>query len=163
MAVQVFYPDEFNAAYAACPDPIDFRAFTVVDIYNDANGTGPRVRSCGSLVQGTATTSGHLTSTLEQMNRLELVLGTKTRSGQQWDIWEAVFSPQGQDGYPARLWDKRTGVIDKKVAEDRKEHYDLSWILRRDWNRGLGQKPGQDRPLRRRHGQLLPEQRRVPR
>ena len=37
-----------------------------------------------------------------------------------------------------RIWDKRTGVIDKKIAEYWKEHYDLSWILRRDWNRGLG-------------------------
>ena len=33
LAVQMFYPDDFNAAYAACPDPIDFRAYTVVDIY----------------------------------------------------------------------------------------------------------------------------------
>ena len=140
LAVQVFYPDEFNAAYAACPDPIDFRAFTVVDIYNDANAywaEGPFMRVPRP---GHRDYLGHLTSTLEQMNRLELVLGTKTRSGQQWDIWEAVYSPQGQDGYPARLWDKRTGAIDKKVAEYWKEHYDLSWILRRDWNRGLGQK-----------------------
>ena len=37
LAVQMFYPDDFNAAYAACPDPIDFRAFTVVDIYSDTN------------------------------------------------------------------------------------------------------------------------------
>ena len=74
------------------------------------------------------------------MNRLELVLGTKTRSGQQWDIWEAVYSPQGPDGYPARIWDKRTGVIDRKVAEYWKEHYDLVLILRRDWNKGLGKK-----------------------
>ena len=68
---------------------------------------------------------GHVSSTLEEMNRLELVLGTKTRSGQQWDVWEATYSPVGPDGYPARIWDKRTGVIDKKVAEYWREHYDL--------------------------------------
>ena len=28
LAVQVFYPDEYNGCCAACPDPIDFRAFT---------------------------------------------------------------------------------------------------------------------------------------
>ncbi len=28
MGAQVFYPDEFNGAYVACPDPIDFRAYT---------------------------------------------------------------------------------------------------------------------------------------
>ena len=28
MAVQMFYPEDFNGAWAACPDPIDFRKFT---------------------------------------------------------------------------------------------------------------------------------------
>ena len=140
LAVQMFYPDDFNGAYAACPDPIDFRAYTVVDIYRDANAywaEGPFKKVARP---GHRNYLGHLTATVEQMNRLELVLGTKTRSGEQWDIWEAVYSPQGPDGYPARIWDKRTGVIDKTVAEYWKEHYDLSWILRRDWSRGLGQK-----------------------
>jgi len=140
LAVQMFYPDGFNAAYAACPDPIDFRAYTVVDLYKDANAywaEGPFMRVPRP---GHRNYLGHIQSTLEQMNRMELVLGTKSRSGQQWDIWEAVYSPQGPDGYPARIWDKRTGLIDKKVAEYWKEHYDLLWILRRDWNRGLGKK-----------------------
>jgi Putative esterase len=140
LAVQMFYPDDFNAAYAACPDPIDFRAFTVVDIYKDTNAywaDGPFMKVPRP---GHRNYLGHLQATLEQMNRMELVLGTKTRSGQQWDIWEAVYSPQGPDGYPARIWDKRTGAIDKTVAEYWKEHYDLSWILRREWNRGLGKK-----------------------
>ena len=140
LAVQMFYPDDFNAAYAACPDPIDFRAFTVVDIYKDANAywaEGPFARVPRP---GHRNYLGQVSATLEQMNVAELVLGTKTRSGQQWDIWEAVYSPQGADGYPARIWDKRTGVIDKKVAEYWKENYDLSWILKRDWNRGLGRK-----------------------
>ena len=140
LAVQMFYPDAFNAAYVACPDPIDFRAYTVVDLYKDANAywaEGPFMKVPRP---GHRNDLGHVQSTLEQMNRMELVLGTKSRSGQQWDIWEAVYSPQGPDGYPARIWDKRTGAIDKKVAEYWKEHYDLLWILRRDWNRGLGKK-----------------------
>jgi hypothetical protein len=82
---------------------------------------------------------GHLSATIEQMNRLELVLGTKGRSGGQWDIWEAVYSPVGPDGYPKRVFDKRTGVIDRTVAEAWKS-YDLVHILRRDWGRGLGKK-----------------------
>ena len=64
---------------------------------------------------------------------MELVLGTKSRSGQQWDIWEAVYSPVGEDGYPKRIWDKETGVIDRNVAEFWRENYDLSYILKRDW------------------------------
>ena len=81
---------------------------------------------------------GHVAITLEAMNQLELVLGTRGRSGQQWDIWEAVYSPVGEDGYPKRLFDKRTGVIDRQVAEFWREHYDLSHILQRDWEKGLG-------------------------
>ncbi|MBI4503229.1 MAG: hypothetical protein HY700_18990 [Gemmatimonadetes bacterium] len=140
LAVQLFYPDEFNAAYAACPDPIDFRAFTVVDLYADQNAywnEGPFLKVPRP---GHRDYLGHVSATLEQINQLELVLGTKTRSGGQWDIWQAVFSPQGPDGYPMPIWDKRTGVIDRKVAEYWKEHYDLSWILRRDWSTGLGKK-----------------------
>ncbi len=140
LAAQVFYPDAFNAAYAACPDPIDFRAYTQVNIYEDANAywrEGPFMKVPRP---GHRNYLGQISTTLEQMNRMELVLGTRTRSGQQWDIWEAVYSPQGADGYPARIWDKRTGATDKAVAEYWREHYDLMWIIKRDWNRGLGAK-----------------------
>lgn len=140
MAAQVFYPDEYNGAWVACPDPIDFRAYTVVDIYKDTNAywrEGPFQR-----VPRPATRNwlGHVSATLEAANRLELVLGTRNRSGQQWDIWEAVYSPVGPDGYPRRLWDKRTGVIDPEVAAHWRENYDLGNILRRDWNKGLGRR-----------------------
>ena len=37
-------------------------------------------------------------------------------SGEQFDIWQAVFSPVGEDGYPKPIFDKRTGVIDHEVA-----------------------------------------------
>jgi len=137
MAVQVFYPDEFNGAWVACPDPIDFRAYTVVNIYEDTNAyyaAGPWKRTPRP---GFRNWLGHVRSTLEQMNHRELVLGTKSRSGDQWDIWEAVYSPAGPDGYPKPIWDKRSGAIDRSVAQYWKEHYDLSFILRRDW-RTLG-------------------------
>jgi hypothetical protein len=138
MAAQIFYPDSFNGAYVACPDPIDFRAYTVVDIYTDKNAYYLDDTWKKTPRPGLRNYLGHVTSTLEEMNRLELVLGTRTRSGQQWDVWEATYSPVGSDGYPARLWDKRTGVIDRKVAEYWREHFDLGHILRRDWEKGLG-------------------------
>jgi hypothetical protein len=76
---------------------------------------------------------GHVSATVEDLNHLELVLGDNNRSGDQYDIWEAVFSPMGPDGYPARLWNKRTGVIDPAIADYWREHYDLRHILERDW------------------------------
>ncbi len=133
LAVQIFYPDEFNGAFAACPDPIDFRAYTVVDIYKDRNAyflEGPHMRVPRPAMRNYL---GHIGATIEQANQYELALGTRSRSGQQWDIWEAVYSPVGRDGYPARIFDKVTGDIDHKVAEYWREHYDLRDILERDW------------------------------
>src|SRR5262249_4956996 len=83
---------------------------------------------------------GTMQATMEQDNLQELALGERSRSGGQYDIWEAVYSPVGPDGYPKRIWDKRTGAIDKSVAAYWREHYDLSHILARDWAR-LAPKP----------------------
>lgn len=133
MAVQMFYPDEYNGAWVACPDPIDFRAYTVVNIYEDENAyyeEGPFTRVPRP---GHRNWLGHVTATLEQMNHRELALGSHGRSGDQWDVWQSVYSPAGPDGYPKPIWDKRTGVIDREVAAYWREHYDLSYILRRDW------------------------------
>jgi hypothetical protein len=133
MAVQMFYPDFFNGAWIACPDPIDFRHYTVVDIYKNRNAyytEGPFRRTPRP---GQRNYLGHVSVTLEQANHRELALGTRGRSGDQWDVWESVYSPVGADGYPKRLWDKRTGVIDTTVAAYWREHWDLSYILRRDW------------------------------
>ncbi len=135
LAAQVFYPKEYNGCYAACPDPIDFRAYTVVDIYKDKNAYHEEGPFLSVKRPGARNYLGHISSTLEDTNRHELVLGTKNRSGGQWDIWEAVYSPVGPDGYPKPIWDKRTGAIDHEVAKYWKEHYDLSAILERDWPR----------------------------
>jgi len=70
---------------------------------------------------------------MEQDNHLELAIGTKGRGAGLWDAMQAVFGPVGPDGYPKLIWDKKTGLIDHEVADYWKEHYDLSYILRRDW------------------------------
>jgi hypothetical protein len=133
MGAQVFYPDEFNGAYIACPDPIDFRAYTTVNLYEDTNAydrEGPWRKVARP---GHRNYLGHVDTTIRDMNTLELVLGTNGRSGGQWDIWQAVYSPVGPNGYPKPIWDKRTGIIDRDVARHWRDHYDLSYILRRDW------------------------------
>jgi hypothetical protein len=140
LGVQVLYPDEYNAAFAACPDPIDFRAYTVVDIYKDANAYWAEGPFKMVPRPGHRNYLGHVSATLEQTNLVERVLGTNSRSGGQWDIWQAVYSPVGEDGYPKPIWDKKTGVIDRSVAEYWREHYDLGDILRREWSKGLGKK-----------------------
>ena len=140
LGVQVLYPDEYNGCFAACPDPIDFRQYTLIDLYKDKNAyydEGPWRRVAKP---GHRNYLGQVSTMIADMNRLELVLGTKGRSGGQWDIWQAVYSPAGDDGYPKPIFDKRTGVIDPAVAAYWREHYDLSAIMQRDWEKGLGQK-----------------------
>lgn len=133
LAVQMFYPDDFNGCFAACPDPIDFRAYTLVDIYKQKNAYYYDADFKKLAIPSLRNYLGQITSTVEQGNHLEYVLGTHTRSGGQWDVWQAVYSPQGADGYPAPIFDKLTGEIDPKVAQYWKENYDLRYILERDW------------------------------
>ena len=139
LAVQVMYPDDFNGTFAACPDPIDFRAYTLINIYEDRNAY--YYESPFKLLERPARRNwlGQVSSTVREDNHVELVLGSHGRSGQQWDIWQATYSPMGDDGYPKPIWDKRTGEIDPEVANYWRENYDLSYIMQRDW-RTLGPK-----------------------
>jgi hypothetical protein len=139
LAAQVFYPDEYNGCWASCPDPIDFRAYTVVNLYEHKNAYYVESQFLRTPRPGLRNYRGEIFITLEDMNRRELVLGTHSRSGDQWDIWQAVYSPVGGDGYPKPIWDKLTGRIDPAVAAYWREHYDLGHILKRDWPR-IGKK-----------------------
>jgi hypothetical protein len=133
LAAQIFYPDEFNGCYAACPDPIDFRAYTIVNIYDHKNAYYVDGQWKKTPRPALRNYLGEVSSTLEQTNQRETVIGAHSRSGDQWDIWQAVFGPVGEDGYPKPIWDRMTGEIDKSVAQYWKDHYDLSAILQRDW------------------------------
>src|SRR5207302_1454336 len=67
-------------------------------------------------------------------SQFEAVLGSHARSGEQFAIWEATYGPVGPGGYPAELWDLRTGKVDHAVAEYMKAHdYDLRDFLERNW------------------------------
>lgn len=133
LAVQVFYPKEYNGAYAACPDPVDFNHYTTINIYEDENAYYAKSDFKALARPALRNYLGHVSSTIKETNQRELALGTNARSGDQYDIWEAVFSPMGEDGYPKRIFDKHTGTIDKSVAAYWKENYDLTHIIKRDW------------------------------
>jgi S-formylglutathione hydrolase FrmB len=133
-AVQVFYPDMFNGAWIFCPDPVDFQYFQLVNIYEDDNAYYPngawKKEPSRPWMRGI---DDQVMATQKQASIYELVLGTKGRSGQQLDIFQAVFGPVGKDGHPRPLYDPLTGAIEKEVAAYWREHYDLSYILQRDW------------------------------
>jgi len=133
LATQVFYPDMYNGAFAACPDPIDFRAYTLINLYADANAY--RRQGEASAVERPAIRDwlGEISAAQRDSNSMELAAGDRGRSGGQYDIWQAVFGPVGADGYPAPIFDKISGAIDPKVAAYWRDHYDLSYIIARDW------------------------------
>jgi hypothetical protein len=133
MATQVFYPDMYNGAFAACPDPIDFRAYTLINLYKDENAFVLRGAHESLERPAVRTYLGEVMATQRGVNQYERALGDHGRSGEQYDIWQAVYGPEGRDGYPQPIFDKTTGVIDQKVAAYWREHYDLSYIIARDW------------------------------
>jgi len=131
-ASQIFYPDFYNDAYCFCPDPIDFRAYQAVNIYEDKNAFWMDGLFAQVPRAEMRTTTGELLAVMEPSVRREEVMGTHGRSTEQWGIWQAVFSPVGADGYPKPIWNPSTGAIDPQVAAYWKEHYDLRNILQRD-------------------------------
>jgi hypothetical protein len=140
LAAQVFYPEFFNGAWVFCPDPVDFRYFQLVNVYEDENAYYPGKGFKQSPVRPwMRSVDDQVLMNQRDASLLELVLGTRGRSGDQMDIFQAVYGPVGADGYPRLLYDKETGVIDKDVASYWKENYDLRHILERDWAR-LGPK-----------------------
>lgn len=133
LATQVFYPEMYNGVWSACPDPVDFHAYQNINLYDDPNAFYRRGDFGEVPVGGDRKPDGSLTATAEGEFRFEYVLGTHTRSTEQWAIWQAVFSPVGADGYPADVLDPLTGKIDPKVVAYWHDHWDLNAILQRDW------------------------------
>jgi hypothetical protein len=135
LALELYHPDFFGGTWTGFPDPIDFRHYQLVNIYSDPNAFEvpgfdwvPRERPL------MRTTEGQVIETIRQMSQMEAVLGSHGRSGQQLEAWEAVYGPVGADGYPEPLWDKRTGTINRKVADYMRDHgYDLRAYVEKNW------------------------------
>lgn len=133
LATQVFYPDMYNGAFAACPDPVDFRAYTVINLYKDRNAYALAGQAASVERPGVRNYLGEVFATTRDSNYMELVAGDRGRSTGQFDIWQAVYSPRGADGYPVPIWNKINGEIDHKVAAYWRDHWDLTHIIARDW------------------------------
>ncbi len=134
LAVQLFYPDHYNGAFVACPDPVDFRAFMHVDLYTEDNMF--YLSGANKQIEQPAMRDylGHTLLTMRDNIAYEAALGDHGRSGEQFDIWQAVYSPVGADGYPQSIFDKTTGKIDHATADYWREHYDLNAKLLREWD-----------------------------
>ncbi len=133
LASQIFYPEFYNGTWAACPDPVDFHDYQNVNLYEDANAFTRRADFGSVPIAADRKADGSVLALTGDEVQFEYVLGTRGRSGEQWNIWQAVFSPQGPDGLPVPVWNDQTGAIDKQVVGYWHDHWDLTAIVERDW------------------------------
>jgi hypothetical protein len=123
--LQTHYPKVFAGCWSSSPDPVDFRSFQRVNLYEDEN-IFYRKDSSEWLV---ATIAGRFpVATMKQCIRQENVI----YRGEQMHSFNYVFSAKGADGQPVSLYDSETGDIDKKCVEHWKA-YDISLYLRTKW------------------------------
>jgi hypothetical protein len=132
LALQIFYPDFFNGAWSHAPDPVDFRAYELINIYEHEN---VYVNEHGFERPARRQRNGDVFYPVRHECRIERVLGRGDRwelSGKDWCAWNAAFGPRGRDGLPCPLWDGPTGKIDRDVIEHWKQ-YDLRLVLQTNW------------------------------
>jgi hypothetical protein len=123
--LQVAYPDTFGGCWSTSPDPVDFRDFQRVNLYNPGNNlftdSGGQIRELSRGDRGR-------TLTFKGFSGMEDVMGR----GGQLASFEAVFSPKTAEGMPRKMWDRKTGEIDPVTAKAW-EPYDIRLKLEREW------------------------------
>ena len=132
LALQIFYPEFFNGAWAFCPDSVDFHSFQLVNIYDDGNAY---VNRHGFERPASRDITGDVRYTMRHECQLENVLGRRNSwalSGGQWGAWNATYGPKGADGQPVPLWNPTTGAIDRTAVSHWKT-YDLCRRLEENW------------------------------
>ena len=136
LAMMLQHPDFFGGGWVLQPDPIDFRRYQLVNIYEDTNAfVIPNGQFSTTVRPFRRTTEGQVVWTLRELSLFEEVLGTRGRSSYQLGAWEAVYGPVGAEGYPMPLWNKLTGTIDRAVATYMRENgYDLRDYAQRNWS-----------------------------
>ena len=122
--LQVTYPDFFGGCWSTAPDPVDFRSFQTMNLYEDRNGHWTPTGQPRPVGRSRYEPTLYYT----KFNHMEYVLGY----GGQLDSFDAVFSPRGEDGNPLQVMDKLTGDINPEVAEYWKR-YDIRLIVENNW------------------------------
>lgn len=114
------YPDTFGMAWAASPDPVDFRRFLNIDLYSpDAS---LYYDPAGSLRNGIDSDSPSFA--IRDWISMEKTLG----DGGQFQSFEAVFGEKASNGLPDHMFDRETGEIIPSTMKSW-EAYDINRIL----------------------------------
>ncbi len=136
-------PTTFGAAFASSPDPLDFSAFEMSDLYRDINLFAADDGSDRpSYRQDIGPHHDLVPMLVRDEIGMEYALSPGGTSGQQWDAWAAMFGPAAAlsardgGGGARRLCDPHTGVIDPVTIEAWSQ-FDIARRIRADWD-GLG-------------------------
>jgi S-formylglutathione hydrolase FrmB len=124
--LQVTYPDFFGGTWSTAPDPVDFRDFQRINIYDPSANM---FTEAGGAKRPLARRGDTPMIYYKPFSDMEVVMG---RGGQLFSF-EAVFSPKDGNGQPRQLWNRETGVIDQETARYW-EKYDIRLQLERNWN-----------------------------
>ena len=125
--LQITYPDSFNGCWSHVPDPVDFRDFQRINLYESpANMFTDREGQRRPLARDGET----VLLWYDDFVHREDVLGP----GGQIHSFEAVFSRRRADGTPAPLFDRETGAVDPAVARSW-EAFDIRLVLERNWKK----------------------------
>jgi len=130
------YPDTFGACFASAPGPVDFTAFQRTDLYRDKSFfTGKDGAETPSYRGILGPNDDRVFMTVRDEMATERALDPDGRSGQQWDAWEAMWSPfDPARNAPRPICDPETGDIDLVVAEEWTRH-DIARRVERDGGR----------------------------
>lgn len=135
--LQLNWPLIFGGCWASAPDPIDFRHFQLSNLYEDENlYTDADGREVPSYREVDALGRSTVRMTTREENFMEHALHPLGGSGEQWDAWNAMFSPRDDAArLPATLVDRRTGRINNELVRRHWEAFDITRKVIREWNR----------------------------
>jgi hypothetical protein len=123
--LQTQYPKVFDGCWSSSPDPVDFRNFQKINLYNDRNMFYDK----DSLQRWVATVAGVIPwASQKAVYQMENVV----YRGEQMHSFNAVFSRKGTNGMPENICNSNTGEIDPAVFTHWKK-YDISLYLRNNW------------------------------
>ena len=124
--LQTQYPRVFDGCWSSSPDPVDFRNFQKINLYEDKNLYYDK----DSMLRQVATIAGIIPwASMKNVCQMENVV----YRGEQMHSFNAVFSKKGADGNPQNVCNPVTGVIDTAVIAHWK-NYDISLYLRNNWD-----------------------------
>ena len=123
--LQTQYPKVFDGCWSSAPDPVDFRNFQKINLYEDKNLFYDK----DSSLRLVATVAGRIPwATMKTVYQMENV----AYRGEQMHSFNAVFSKKGRNGMPQSICNSTTGEIDAAVVSQWKK-YDISLYLRSNW------------------------------